>query len=209
MSKVKYVLPCDSSSLHTIGMIKCDCFYNIYTGNRVRFTEITARADKSKIKKNYPSLVSPRYSWTPTVSALLGAGTEFIALCSSGNFLCPQDFPITYVRPTLRLSYLHKKLFKLRSIVGSPLSAQSCGQNIKFEEIMTAIENIGLIGLRLKDTALQEELAQLCHYIQAGIHYFIWLATSHACFSHFFGSGTDFSTLPHLAKCFKDYWEKE
>lgn len=78
---------------------------------------------------------------------------------------------------------------------------------------MTAIENIGLTSPRLMggpmDTALQEEFAQLCHYMQDSSCYFIWLATSHACFNHFLGSGTDFGTSPPLAECFKDYWEKE
>jgi len=77
---------------------------------------------------------------------------------------------------------------------------------------MKVIENTGLTGLRLMGglmyTALQGDLAQLCYYIQASSCYFIWLATSHTCFNHFFGSCTDFGTSPQLPKCFKDYWEE-
>lgn len=56
MSEVKYTLPCNSSSLYTIGMIKCDCFYNTQTGKRVRFAEITVRDDKSEMKIILPPL---------------------------------------------------------------------------------------------------------------------------------------------------------
>lgn len=95
-------------------------------------TELVLQKLQSELtnqKWKLSSPVSPRSSWAQTVPALLGAGTEFTALRSSGNLPCPKDFPIMYVRLIGCPIYI-KKLFKLRTTLGSPLSAQPYGKNL-------------------------------------------------------------------------------